>query len=129
MSIASQVELLQQNKHAIKQAISASNPEVLPTDELAQWPTSIASIPQLKGETRQASPSTSTQVITPTQGKNGITQMTILPVTSSIDANIIADNIKKDVSILGVTGDYEGSGGGLQGYTLTLNSYHASKSV
>lgn len=33
-------------------------------------------------------------------------------VTSNVDANIVAGNIKKDVTILGVTGTYEGSGGG-----------------
>lgn len=35
-----------------------------------------------------------------------------LEVTAAIDSNIVAENIKKDVSILGVTGTYEGSGGG-----------------
>ena len=35
-----------------------------------------------------------------------------LEVTASIDSNIVAGNIKKDVTILGVTGTYEGSGGG-----------------
>ena len=35
-----------------------------------------------------------------------------LEVTSTIDSNIQAGNIKKDVTILGVTGTYEGSGGG-----------------
>ena len=35
-----------------------------------------------------------------------------LEVTSAIDSNIVPGNIKKDVSILGVTGTYEGSGGG-----------------
>lgn len=30
-------------------------------------------------------------------------------VTSSIDSNIQAGNIKKDVTILGITGTYEGS--------------------
>lgn len=35
-----------------------------------------------------------------------------LEVTSAIDSNIIPENIKKDVTILGVTGTYEGSGGG-----------------
>lgn len=34
-----------------------------------------------------------------------------LEVTASIDSNIVAGNIKKDVTILGVTGTYEGSGG------------------
>lgn len=36
----------------------------------------------------------------------------IAAVTSVIDSNIQAGNIKKDVEILGVTGTYEGSGGG-----------------
>ena len=35
-----------------------------------------------------------------------------LEVTSAIDSNIVPGNIKKNVSILGVTGTYEGSGGG-----------------
>jgi len=40
-----------------------------------------------------------------------------------VDADLVAGNIKKDVNILGVTGTYEGSGGGsLQGYTLTLTN-------
>ena len=35
-----------------------------------------------------------------------------LEVTSAIDSNIQPENIKKDVTILGVVGTYEGSGGG-----------------
>lgn len=33
-------------------------------------------------------------------------------ISSSIDSNITPENIKKDVIILGVTGTYEGNGGG-----------------
>lgn len=33
-------------------------------------------------------------------------------IAPSIDSNIIPGNIKKDVTILGVTGTYEGEGGG-----------------
>jgi hypothetical protein len=65
----------------------------------------------LNGETVSITPTTSQQIITPTSPKNGITQATIAAVTSSIDANIQAGNIKKDVQILGVTGTYEGSSG------------------
>ena len=61
-------------------------------------------ITELKGETKTISPSTSQQTITPSSGKNGITQLTVNAVTKSIDANITAENIKKDVNILGVTG-------------------------
>lgn len=65
-------------------------------------------------ETKSVTPSTSAQTINPTSGKDGISQINVSAVTSSIDANITAGNIKKDVEILGVTGTYEGSGGGSQ---------------
>ena len=39
-------------------------------------------------------------------------------VTAAIDSNIVAGNIKKDVEILGVTGTYEGSGGGSLPYII-----------
>lgn len=62
---------------------------------------------KLEGEERTITPSISEQVITPSEGKNGITSATVNPVTSTIDSNIQAENIKKDISILGVTGTLE----------------------
>ena len=56
------------------------------------------------GEDITVSPSTQTQVIAPSAGKNAILKVTVNPVTASIDPNITADNIKKDINILGVTG-------------------------
>ena len=44
--------------------------------------------------------------ITPSTGKNAITKVYQPAVTNNIDSNIASENIKKDVSILGVTGDY-----------------------
>lgn len=66
---------------------------------------------ELNGETVSVTPTTSSQTITPTSPKNAITEITVNAVTSSIDANIQAGNIKKDVTILGVTGTYEAGGG------------------
>lgn len=63
----------------------------------------------LDGETVSITPTTSQQVITPTSPHNGITQATVAPVTSAIDSNIAAGNIKSGVSILGVTGSVEES--------------------
>lgn len=60
----------------------------------------------LKGETITVDPSTSTQTITPSTGKNAITEVTVNPVTSSIDTHIVAGNIKDGVSILGVDGTF-----------------------
>ena len=63
---------------------------------------------ELIGETINIFPSTTTQTITPSSGYTGITRATVNPVTISIDNTIIAANIKKGVTILGVTGTYEG---------------------
>ena len=52
----------------------------------------------------------STNDITVASSADGLSSVTVTPVTSSIDANIQAGNIKKDVTILGVTGTYEGGG-------------------
>lgn len=54
-------------------------------------------------------PSTSAQTITASGGVDGYSPVNVSAVDSSIDANITAANIKKDVSILGVTGTYEGT--------------------
>ena len=67
---------------------------------------------ELNGTTTSITPTTSSQTVTPSSPYNGFTSVTVPAVTSSIDANITAGNIKKDVQILGVTGTYEGSGGG-----------------
>jgi hypothetical protein len=61
-------------------------------------------------ETANATPTTSEQTITPTgEGKIGLSSVTIAAVTSAIDANIIAENIKSGVTILGVEGTYTGT--------------------
>lgn len=66
--------------------------------------------PDKPDQTKNCTPSTSAQVITPDTGYE-LSQVNVSAVTASIDANIVAGNIKKDVAILGVTGTYEGSGG------------------
>ena len=60
-------------------------------------------------DTLNVTPSTSAQQITATGGTDGYSPVNVSAVTSSIDANIVAGNIKKDVQILGVTGSYEGT--------------------
>ena len=63
----------------------------------------------VEGEEITVDPTTSKQTKTPSKGKNAITKVTVNAVTSAIDNNIVAENIKKDVTILGVTGTHEGS--------------------
>lgn len=59
---------------------------------------------EIKGQQKTVTPSTSQQVILPDAGYNALTSVTVSPVTANIDNNIVSNNIKKGVSILGVTG-------------------------
>lgn len=62
------------------------------------------SVTELVGSTETVSPTTSQQVLTPTSPSNAFTEVTVNAVTSAIDANIQAQNIRQGVSILGVSG-------------------------
>lgn len=61
---------------------------------------------EVKLEEKTADPSTSQQVITASAGYDGLKKVTISAVTSDIDSNITAENIKEGVEILGVEGKY-----------------------
>lgn len=78
----------------------------------------------LNGETITVTPTTSQQVITPTSPHNGIIEVTVDGVTSSIDSNIAAENIKSGVSILGVSGTVTE----LNGTTLNVTPTASSQS-
>lgn len=66
------------------------------------------SLVELNGETKTVTPTTSQQTITPGTGKNALTQVTINAVSNTIDNNITEENIKNGVTILGISGTYEG---------------------
>lgn len=68
---------------------------------------SIAPEPVLQEKT--VTPTTSQQTITPDNGKDGLSKVIVNAVTAAIDANIVAGNIKSGVTILGVTGTYDGT--------------------
>lgn len=61
---------------------------------------------KIETETKTITPSTSEQTEQASSGKV-ISSVTVNAVTSDIDSNISAENIKKDVTILGVTGTLE----------------------
>ena len=61
-------------------------------------------------QARTVTPSTSQQTLTVNSGYSGNGTITVNAVTSSIDNNIRPEYIKKDVTILSVTGTLEGSG-------------------
>ena len=67
-------------------------------------------------------PTTSQQIITPSEGKTAITQVTVKPVTSAIDSNINPENIRVNKTILGVNGTYTGEDVTLQEKTAVPNT-------
>lgn len=69
--------------------------------------------------------------ITPSTSDQTIASGTYLTGTQTIegDANLVASNIKKNVQIFGVTGSYEGSGGGLTIATATSTLSSANSSI
>ena len=86
---------------------------------------SQVTVSAIQTETKSATPTTSSQDITPTSGKY-LTKVTVGAVTSSIDANITAGNIKNGVSILGVAGNYTGASATVATTTKTVGSSNAS---
>lgn len=62
---------------------------------------------ELKGQTKSITPTTKLQTIIPDENYNGITSVEVSAVTSAIDENIKAENIKSGVEILGVIGTLE----------------------
>lgn len=62
---------------------------------------------ELKGQTKSITPTINLQTITPDENYNGLTSVEVSAVTSDIDENIKAENIKSGVEILGVTGILE----------------------
>lgn len=63
---------------------------------------------------KTVAPTMSLQSITPDNGYYGLSKVTV-----EGDDNLVADNIKSGVSIFGVNGTYEGSGGGSGGSAET----------
>ncbi len=59
---------------------------------------------ELMGETKEVTPTKNEQVILPSEGKNALTSVTVNAVDSTIDKNILSNNIRQGVEILGVQG-------------------------
>ena len=64
---------------------------------------------EIKTQEKSVTPTTSAQTITPDATYDGLSKVNVAAVTSAIDSNIQAGNIRKGVTILGVNGDYEGA--------------------
>lgn len=102
------LEYLSQTKEYIKEAIISKGQEVSSSDTFRSYASKISAIDTVNNEDPvTVTPTTSSQTVTPDQNHTGLSSVTVSGVTSAIDANIQAGNIKKDVQILGVTGTLE----------------------
>lgn len=114
MSIASAITNKQQQVADCYTAISNKGGTLPATQNLSNLPTAISSIPSGGSApvitSLSVTPTTSAQTITAPSGTDGYSPVNVSAVTASIDQNISAGNIKSGVSILGVTGTYEGEG-------------------
>lgn len=63
----------------------------------------------IKVQEKTVIPSTEEQIITADEGYIGLDKINVESVTSAIDSNIKPENIKKDISILGIVGTLESS--------------------
>ena len=105
MTIASAITAAQGRVADAYTAISNKGGTLPATQNLSNMPTAINSITTVNNTTLTVTPTTYSQSLTPSSPYTGYGTVDVNAVTSAIDSNIQAGNIKSGVSILGVTGN------------------------
>ena len=106
MSIKNDLNYLEVTKGIIKNAIINKGQNIDDNTPFREYANRIENISTLNLEARDVNPTTALQVITPNAPYNGLSSVNVNAVTSNIDVNIQADNIKTGVNILGVNGTF-----------------------
>ena len=109
MSIASEITRLNSAKSNLKTSIQSKGVTVPENAKLDSYSGYVDNITTPNLESKTVNPSTSQQTVSPGDGYNGLSSVTVNAVTAAIDPDIQAGNIKKDVNILGVVGTYDPS--------------------
>lgn len=122
------LDYLKETKEQIRQAINSKGQEVSTSDTFRSYATKISAIDTVNNENLTVNPTISAQTFTPAQGYTGFGEVSVNAVTSTIDSNIQAENIKQGVEILGVTGEYEGAKINNQDKTVTANGIYTADS-
>ena len=110
MTIASEITRIKNNIASAYTAcdnMGATMPVTQNSANLANCIDTI--IAETPTEALTITPTTSQQTFTATGNIDGYTPVTLNAVTASVDSDITAGNIKKGISILGVTGNYIGN--------------------
>lgn len=130
MSVATEIETLQTNLSNCYTAVENKGGTIPATQSFNNLSTAINSISggsaQPVIEALTVTPSTQSQTILPQLGVDGYSPVTVSAVDSNIDPNILSNNIKNGVTILGVTGTYEG---GSSSDTEIIQVYNKGSSV
>lgn len=113
MTISSEIQRIKNNIAGAYTACEEKGAALPAQQNSDNLPSCISAIPSSTPtiDSLTVTPMTTSQTITAGSGVDGYSPINVEAVTSSIDSNIVAGNIKKNVTILGVTGSYEGSGG------------------
>ena len=106
----SEISSIKTEKPEQEKSISISTngtTEVTPDSGKVLSKVSVTTNVQPTLQEKTVAPTTMQQIVTADSGKDGLSKVTVNAVTSSIDSNIVAENIKKDVTILDVVGTLE----------------------
>ena len=130
MSIADDLTRIQGAKEDLRTSIQAKGVTVPASAKIDAYPDYVDAIQQGGGgsnlTTLNVTPTTSAQHLTPTSPVDGWDEVNVSAVTSAIDSNITAGNIKSGVNILGVTGTYTGGSATIASTTATVGTSNAS---
>lgn len=110
MAVAEYLSQLQKDKKALVKNLFDKGVEVKDNETFTTLVPKVATIETASPIEEQIiiEPNTDHRIYLPAEGYDGIARVEALPVTSDIDINIQPKNIKEGVSILGVTGNYDG---------------------
>ena len=105
IDINEQLDILEETKAQIKQAIIGKGQSVSDEDSFRSYANKIDNISTMNAQLKTVTPTTNQQVITPdTPEYNALASVTVNAVDNNIDDNIQSENIKSGITILGVNG-------------------------
>lgn len=105
--LKTKLEYTDDTKELIKSALQAKGQAITDRDTFRSYVEKITNITDIVSEELTINPTTTTQEFEPSGQYNAYSKVTVNPVTSSIDANIIPENIREGITVLGTTGTLE----------------------